>query len=237
MYKRYHRRRTTSFVPVLTWILSFSLAGVDALRSTPLPDSHWTELPRRAFVQRTVASIGLAIGTSVGVAPDSEGPDQLLLPERAWAVPQSADNLASLLSQLKEAKGQLEKSPPLIESEKWDTIRTILSEAPLVDIWGKKSTPLLTNYVEALGDAEASGIPGVATDAEFLALEAREDLVSHLRYFDAACYSNVFNPITVEGKSGATKQLIDSYYNDPVNEYKASLKLLDRLIGLAGSTP
>ena len=68
---------------------------------------------------------------------------------------------------------------------------------------------------------------------ELAALEAREELVSHLRYLDMAVYNNVFNPITVEGKSGATKELIRSYYEDPINEYKASVSALNDLINLA----
>ena len=48
-----------------------------------------------------------------------------------------------------------------------------------------------------------------------------------------AVYNNVFNPITVQGKNGATKALVDSYYNDPVREYEASKRYLDELIQLS----
>jgi hypothetical protein len=68
---------------------------------------------------------------------------------------------------------------------------------------------------------------------ELAALEAKEDLVSHLRYLDMAVYNNNFNPITVEGKSGATKELIRSYYEDPTNEFKASITALNELVKLS----
>lgn len=67
------------------------------------------------------------------------------------------------------------------------------------------------------------------------ALELREDATSHLRYLDMAVYNNVFNPIATEGQSGATKELIRSYYEDPMMEWKASKAAVDSLIGL--STP
>ena len=47
-----------------------------------------------------------------------------------------------------------------------------------------------------------------------------------------AVYNNVFNPIAVEGTTGATKQLVKSYYEDPINEYKGSVAVLDELIKL-----
>lgn len=42
-----------------------------------------------------------------------------------------------------------------------------------------------------------------------------------------------FNPISTEGQSGATKELIRSYYEDPINEWKASKAAVDALVGLA----
>ena len=47
-----------------------------------------------------------------------------------------------------------------------------------------------------------------------------------------AVYNNDFNPIKSEGKTGASKELIKSYYEDPMREYKASAKVLDGLISL-----
>ena len=69
------------------------------------------------------------------------------------------------------------------------------------------------------------------------ALELREDAISHLRYLDMAVYNNIFNPIATEGESGATKELIRSYYEDPMNEWKASKAAVDALIGLATVAP
>ena len=81
----------------------------------------------------------------------------------------------------------------------------------------------MTKFADALGESGGD---------ELAALEAREELVSHLRYLDMAVYNNVFNPITVEGKSGATKELVRSYYEDPINEYKASIAALESLLSL-----
>lgn len=85
---------------------------------------------------------------------------------------------------------------------------------------------LLSNYADAIGNE----LPG---GDEMAALELREDVVSHLRYLDMAVYNNVFNPIGSEGQSGATKELVRSYYEDPTNEWKASKSAIDELIGLA----
>lgn len=133
-------------------------------------------------------------------------------------------SFTDLLTQVQQARQQLEKVPPLIEQEKWDSVRAVLLEKPLSDCWAKTSRPLLSNYAEALGDAGGD---------ELAALEAKEELVSHLRYLDMSVYNNNFNPITVEGKSGASKELIRSYYEDPMNEFKASKKALEELITLS----
>lgn len=129
-----------------------------------------------------------------------------------------------LVSQIRQARQQLDKIPPFIEQEKWDSVRAVLLEKPLADCWAKTSRPLLGTYAEALGEAGGD---------ELAALEAKEELVSHLRYLDMAVYNNNFNPITVEGKSGASKELIQSYYEDPINELKASKQALEELIALS----
>lgn len=46
-------------------------------------------------------------------------------------------------------------------------------------------------------------------------------------------YNNVFNPIGSEGTSGATKELIRSYYEDPTNELTAVRRSLVELQKLA----
>ena len=48
-----------------------------------------------------------------------------------------------------------------------------------------------------------------------------------------AVYNNNFNPIKSEGTNGATKELVRSYYEDPTNEWKASIQAFDELIQLA----
>ncbi len=85
---------------------------------------------------------------------------------------------------------------------------------------------LLKIYAEAIGSELPNG-------DEIAALELREEVISHLRYLDMAVYNNVFNPIATEGTTGATKELIRSYYEDPINEWNALKSAMDDLIGLA----
>ena len=127
----------------------------------------------------------------------------------------SYENVSKLLQQ---ARRQLDSVPSLIESQKWDSVRAILITPPLSDCWTKNAN-MLRIYAESVDD-------------ELAALEAREDAVSHLRFLDMAVYNNVFNPIATEGTSGATKELVRSYYEDPINEWKASVAALDELIRL-----
>lgn len=139
----------------------------------------------------------------------------------------SSSLFADLLGQIRQAETQLDKVPALIEGEKWDAVRAILIESPLADCWAKTNRPLVTRYAEELGNLGGD---------ELAALEAREELQGHLRYLDMSVYNNVFNPITVEGKSGATKELVRSYYEDPVDEFKASKAALQALIALSEET-
>ena len=135
-------------------------------------------------------------------------------------------DLSSLRKQVAEARKQLDPVTDLIKAEKWDSIRAILITPPLSDCWGKSSAsrPLLQRYAEAIGD--------VPEGDELAALEAREDAVTHLRFLDMAAYNNVFNPIKTEGETGATKALVKSYYEDPLNEFKASVAAMDELVRL-----
>lgn len=99
------------------------------------------------------------------------------------------------------------------------SVRAILIKPPLSDLWTSGgSKKVLNEYADAIDEIEA--------------LELREDLISHLRYLDMAVYNNVFNPIATEGTSGATKELVRSYYEDPIMEWKATTAALDALIGL-----
>ena len=144
----------------------------------------------------------------------------------ASALPALADtskSLPELLFVMKEARKQLDPIPALIKAEKWDAVRAILIQPPLSDCWAKGSKTLLPNYIEAVGNAGGD---------ELAALEAREEAITHLRFLDMAVYNNVFNPIGSEGTSGATKELIRSYYEDPINEYLASAAALDELVQL-----
>ena len=136
----------------------------------------------------------------------------------------SETSLTDLLTLVKEARSQLNGIPKLIETEKWDSVRAILIKPPLSDCWAKTARPLLPQYAEAIGTANGD---------ELAALEAKEELSSHLRYLDMAVYNNNFNPIKSEGTNGASKDLVRSYYEDPTNEWNASVQAFDQLIQLA----
>ena len=125
-----------------------------------------------------------------------------------------------LLLQIKEARKQLDPIPELIKQEQWDKIRAILVKPPISGCWTSRGkNKLLEDFADQLDDIEA--------------LEFKEEVISHLRYLDMAAYNNVFNPIATEGTSGATKELVRSYYEDPTNELEASRLALDSLIKLA----
>eukprot|EP00980_Cylindrotheca_fusiformis_P013484 scaffold3437_cov113-Cylindrotheca_fusiformis.AAC.51 len=185
------------------------------------------------YMENTAISLSPAWSSVDGVGSSrrsfivNSGSIPLLVWEGGMQKVEAATDLSSfdgLLSQVQQARKQMDSIPALIDSEKWDSVRAILIEPPLADCWAKTSRPLLTKYAEVLGDTGGD---------ELAALEAREEIVSHLRYLDMAVYNNVFNPIKAEGQSGATKELIRSYYEDPINEYKASTTALDELIKLA----
>mmetsp|Transcript_8476 Transcript_8476/g.25609 ORF Transcript_8476/g.25609 Transcript_8476/m.25609 type:complete len:247 (-) Transcript_8476:192-932(-) len=135
--------------------------------------------------------------------------------------------LPRLLPLVEEARSQLDAVPPLIKEGKWDSVRAILIKPPLSDCWTKGSYPaLLQDFANAIGDELPDG-------DELAALEAREEARTHLRFLDMAVYNNIFNPIATEGESGATKELVRSYYEDPINEFKASAAAFDDLVNLA----
>ena len=106
-------------------------------------------------------------------------------------------------------------------------MRAILVKPPISNMWTSRGqNKLLNNYADAIGNEVPDG-------DEIAALELREEIISHLRYLDMAVYNNVFNPIASEGTSGATKELVRSYYEDPINEWKACKATMDELIGLS----
>ena len=138
-------------------------------------------------------------------------------------------DLPGLLQILKESQAMLDEVPELLKAEKWDAVRALLIKPPLSDLWEKRAgRPVLKNLATAIGDADGD---------ELAALEAREDVISHLRFLDMAVYNNVFNPIGSEGTTGATKELVRSYYEDPKNELalvqKALLEVQELAKGVA----
>ena len=180
--------------------------------STTLPGDHRRILLQSAiniFAFSSIMFVRPAVMASVAAAPTM--------------TPSSLDKL---LEELKTAKRQMASIPDLIRKEQWDSVRAILIAPPLSDLWTKSARPtsLLKDFATAVGDDPAGD--------ELAVLEAKEELLSHLRYLDMAAYNNVFNPIKTEGQTGATKELIRSYYDDPMNEYKASIKSLEELIEL-----
>ena len=183
----------------------------DTINSNPGTDS------RRGMLASFAANAGVLLAATTAAAT------MILRPSPAGAA-SARDDVGEMLALIREANGQLEKIPPLLKEEKWDGVRSVLMEAPLRDCWSK-STPVLKKYAEALGET-----PG---GDELAALEGREDLLQHLRFLDMAVYNNVFNPIATEGTTGASKALIDSYYNDPTREYEASKRAIEALIELS----
>jgi hypothetical protein len=165
---------------------------------------------RRAFLQSSCA---------IGVT------SMLFAPQRAFAAA-STLSLDTLVPQIEQAKEQMKSIPNLIQKEEWDAVRAILIKPPLSDLWTKSSRkmPFLMEYAEAVGSTPNGD--------ELAVLEAKEDVEGHLRFLDMAVYNNVFNPIKSMGVTGATKELIRSYYEDPINEYKATVAALEELIQL-----
>ncbi|CAB9514653.1 expressed unknown protein [Seminavis robusta] len=150
----------------------------------------------------------------------------LLLPQQALA---AGPSLAELQATTQKARTQLEAVPDIIKKEEWDRVRALLITPPLSDFWTttKKGGNVLMQIADAVGDAGGD---------ELQILELREDVQSHLRYLDMAVYNNVFNPITVEGTAGATKALVRSYYEDPINELKASVAAFDGILAEIANT-
>jgi hypothetical protein len=130
--------------------------------------------------------------------------------------------LSEILSQLQQAQQQLETVPSLIDKRQWDSVRAVLIVPPLSDCWvPNRRSLLLPQYVQLL--------EGVGGD-DYAALQIMEDLRGHLRFLDMAVYNNNFNPIVVEGTTNASPTLIESYYQDPIKEYRASQSALQELM-------
>ena len=144
----------------------------------------------------------------------------------ASAAENSSGSLNTILIEIQKARQQMNAVPDLIKSEQWDGVRAILITPPLSDLWTKsaRKSSLLQDYANVIGTSP--------TGDELAVLEAKEDVEGHLRFLDMAVYNNNFNPIKSVGEIGATKALISSYYEDPINEYKATVAALDNLIQL-----
>jgi len=124
---------------------------------------------RRSFLDastRAAAAAGVLGGGIVSSSPD---------PARAAGGGGGSGDFASLLGQVRQARDQLKPIPKLIEDGKWDSVRAVLLEPPLADCWAKTNRPLLAKYAEALGDKGGD---------ELEALEAKEEILNHLRYLD-----------------------------------------------------
>ncbi len=181
------------------------------------PSSSSSSHQRRTFLKRFISS------SSAGAAAALH----FSVHEAKAATNTNGNDINTILSQLKEARSQLDPIENLIKEEKWDSVRAILIKPPLSDCWAKTSRPLLKLYAEAMDE--------IPNGDELAVLELREEALDHLRFLDMAVYNNVFNPIKTEGETGATKELIRSYYEDPVKEFKACVRILDDLIALASS--
>lgn len=195
------------FLSSVDTVASFSIQK-SAGRSPEAHAQHEAAYSRRQILSSLIVAAG---GTSTTLA----------LPARADA--DTSPSLKDLLPIMKQARNQLEPIPGLIKAEKWDSVRAVLIQPPLSDCWAKGGKMLLPNYAAAIGDAGGD---------ELAALEAREEVITHLRFLDMAVYNNVFNPIGTEGTTGATKELVRSYYEDPINEYMASIAAMDELVQL-----
>lgn len=168
------------------------------------------EQDRRSILQQSLSSTLLSFS--------------LFTPDFVYAA-DDGGNLVTLSAKLKQARVQLDSIPQLIKDQKWDSVRAVLITPPLSDCWSKTGK-LLKNYASAIGTETVDG-------DELAALELKEEALDHLRFLDMAVYNNVFNPIRTEGESGATKELIKSYYDDPVREFNACVRVMDALIALA----
>jgi hypothetical protein len=196
----------TRILSVVTWVLLLSGASTTCALQV---------VSRRAWAVQQSMGISSVLLSTTSCVPLAH----------AAAPTTPIPSLDSLTALLQEAHQQLDPVPQLIQQEKWDSVRAILIKPPLSNCWtSSPRQPILNQFAQALGDAGGD---------ELAALEAREDLISHLRYLDMAVYNNNFNPIATEGKSGATRELIRSYYEDPTREYQASVAGLDALLTLS----
>jgi hypothetical protein len=196
-----------SIVVIIMTICIVTTEGYSLIGTTTTLTSKKIETTRRIFGIHIVSTL-----SSISILP-------------SFAVTEV--NPVSLLINVQESRKQLDTIPKYIDASQWDSVRAQLIRPPLSDCWVKTSSrPWLTNYINAIGTNGGD---------ELAALEAKEELQSHLRYLDMAVYNNNFNPIVSEGTNGASQDLIRSYYEDPIREWKASVQALDELLALGQS--
>jgi hypothetical protein len=135
----------------------------------------------------------------------------------------------SPLAELEQARKQLQNVPSFIQTQEWDKVRSILITPPLSDLWTrtKRTNAFWDEYADYVARTNSAADDGAD---EFAVLELKDDLQSHLRYLDMAVYNNVFNPIKTFGETGATRELVRSYYDDPTREFQACASALDALV-------
>jgi hypothetical protein len=179
------------------------------------------------------------------------------VPARAAELPTGGRDLFDLVA---AARRQLDDVPALIEAGKWDSVRAILIQPPIADVWGKNAKPLLKRYAEAVGNADGD---------ELAVLEARRAASRHAAFAERATragargrrlppavprhgaraapalprvrasscpaqavYNNVFSPVGGDMKVNAKPELVKQYYEMPMQEFRASAKALDALVKL-----
>ena len=153
-------------------------------------------LDRRDILQRVLlpaASPLLLFGRVLTAAPG---------PASSSASSASSSSLDALRGELQKARSQMAPIPDLIGRERWASVRAVLITPPLSDLWTKsgaarRSSNLLKDYADAVGQDPKGD--------ELAVLEAKDELLSHLRYLDMAVYNNVFNPITASESSGGPR--------------------------------
>lgn len=119
----------------------------------------------------------------------------------------------SKLELIKQARAQLEPCAKLIDEGSWDSVRTVVKTAPLVN-----AKNLITQYIAEVGE-EAEDLVG-----------PREDLVQALQMLDMSVYNNNFiGEQNGQGKKGAGVKIDKA---TPLANLAASQAALDEVLRL-----
>ena len=179
------------------------------------------------------------------------------VPARAAELPTGGRDLFDLVA---AARRQLDDVPALIEAGKWDSVRAILIQPPIADVWGKNAKPLLKKYAEAVGNADGDELAVLEARRAASRRAARAERATRAgargrrlppavprhgaRAAPAlprarassrpaqAVYNNVFSPVGGDMKVNAKPELVKQYYEMPMQEFRASAKALDALVKL-----